>query len=398
MIKAAAEVARTRERHLHDQQSTERFAVSLVKPSLPQVSTSPPHSHQLLEQLMRQRREDGEKPQEAASGSSLDELDSAAGGAFSRSQSESGSPIRIGAGLVDKNEGSQPNIVDGFLHHQRSYHHGEFSSFRDHSHIQGNISQHHARHGKGGGSFMEGSFIVQNVGKDGTVSILSSPSGSPPKQPQGSLGIRGSSPIKCRSPKKGQNGVGGEGKPSPSFSSPSLPPVDSGRSGANAVAGPSPRPPTGVFMPHRSPGSHGNHGSVVAEDEQGGSPRALALDTSQQDLMDSMNWLSTKSAIASTRKKQQESLRKRYSVGGCDTSPTPPMRNKTPSPREIISSSRQREPAGHFVGQRTTRHGMIPERTSKAVLYPLHLSAKAPVFRERSIKGLSIAPSKSHAS
>ncbi|QDZ25497.1 hypothetical protein HOP50_17g80390 [Chloropicon primus] len=384
----AASNARSRlyDNGLTTSSSTEKYTVSMVKPSLPQVSTSPPHSQQILEQLLQQQQQQ-QQSNDKGQDTFLDpiayknvdvlSLKTGSGGLHSQSQSDSGSPTRIGMG----GDGDLGNgIANAFSHHQRAYHHGEFSSYRDNSHIQGNINQNHVRSGKGGQSLIEAPFIVKHVSKDGTTTILTSP-GISPQKPQGSLGIRGSSPIKSPakspSPKKGMNGL--PHTKSPNYSSPSLPPVDKNSNNNHAKPSPSAGPPSiGIFMPHRSTESGQEEDTTTSPSSNNN------LEVSQLELIDSVSWLHSKSAIATSRKKQQESLKKRYSGGGSDSGGSPNFRKPMSSPNSIT---------GNY-GQRTTRHGMIPERTSKAVLYPLHLSAKAPVFRERAIKGLSIAPNK----
>ena len=195
--------------------STEKFTVSMVKPSLPQVSTSPPHSHHILEQILQQQlEEEGEGRERGGEGGLLWRQKS-----LSPSHSGSVSPTRGGR---EKADGEMPATFDAneFSAHQRSYHHGEFSSYRDNSHIQGNISQQHARTGKGGQSFIEASFLVKNVSKNGTpqvVSGLTGPQLSPPR-PQG-LGIKGTSPKKLNRPPGTTNRTTGSTQ-----SSPSLPP------------------------------------------------------------------------------------------------------------------------------------------------------------------------------
>lgn len=380
--------------------STEKFTVSMVKPSLPQVSTSPPHSHHILEQILQQQlEEEGEGRERGGEGGLLWRQKS-----LSPSHSGSVSPTRGGR---EKADGEMPATFDAneFSAHQRSYHHGEFSSYRDNSHIQGNISQQHARTGKGGQSFIEASFLVKNVSKNGTpqvVSGLTGPQLSPPR-PQG-LGIKGTSPKKLNRPPGTTNRTTGSTQ-----SSPSLPPVDQSPSKANAstaiawagIHATSDPSSLGVFMM-----SHRYQQNVQNIDEESSGPITSIgissgnLEGRHAEIMDSVIWLSTKSALAQASKKNQ--MAKRRQAGGNAISisasgESPPMRKPTPGPQQIISSNRQVSPSrgrDQFGNRTTTRHGMIPERTSKAVLCPLHLSAKAPFFRERSIKSLSIAAKK----
>ena len=411
----------------------EKYAVSMVKPNLPQVSTSPPRGSQhLIEQFLHQqeRHGHGDDDEDGLNLSRMGSFESSGLGngsmmgsdslspTRSRSRSESLSPTRndvLGAG------------VNQFPHHT-SYHHSEFSSFRDNSHIQGNISQHHARNmvGKGGQSFIEASFVVKNVSKDGTIkenSLIhdgnSGLSSSPGKQQLKIYGMRQQrqrSPILTKS---------AHASPQHQPACPPLPPVDplSSSPGKTATIGTDEGTDStqgmGIFMPYRyqqvssvenvdddGTGAGTGEGSVAGR----GSIRTSNVDTSQVDLMNSVLWLSTKSAIAQATRKGQSKRR------------TPPqLRKPTPSPQTILTSSSST--SGHAVGtngngndkgkikpqvivvspskqradnnsRSTMRHGMIPERTAKAVLYPLQLSAKVPPFRERSIKGLSIATSK----
>ena len=338
----------------------EKYTVSMVKPSLPEVNTSPPRSHVTLEQILEQK----DQKRRQASGS------------------ETSSPTKNNAEMVDFDQLSP-----------RSYQHREFSSYRDNSHIQGNIMQQHARIGRDAESLIDNPFIVKSqkknkdktggenssaaMGKNNASSLLSS-----------SLCIEGSKSKKL-SKRKSSSPI-----KSPSQISSSLPPVDPKTS---ASAHPDrPASIVGVFMPHRY-----QQVQNVDEDYNNSHSNHSNLETSPIDLMDSVMWLSAKSTLAKSNGSGSGGDgggggESKEATSSSSSSAYP--KAKTPSPQSIISRNRISPSRQKDYSRITTRHGMIPDRVSKAVLYPLQLRDKpvAGTAREsaRSIKGLSIAAKK----